>query len=371
MSTDAGAQLLSRIPFDGPPGAVDGPHGTLEEADFTLHPEEVSQGRRAAEQSIEALKERDQKRGAAEALEALALLVTDGVCDALEFPWQQLRSYHAALALRLLKEKGTPTRLEALRFRRDPTRKYRQVPERFSTQFVQRARHQLRRVMKECHALGLISEEEFSTIVGRPKAETSHRGSPRGEALNESEVRALMSVCARDDSPLGHRDALIFHLGYECGLTAQQMSAANLGDLHFDPKTGNLTLRVKAAKGRRGRTVPLLNGALIALEDWLEARDREDGPLFCDIGRAGRIELKRLSPADLSRRCRTRAEQAGVEPFSANDLGKSHKTRQPRKKSKVREIHPGATALYATPSDEQATGALKVHFAYPRREQNG
>jgi len=362
MSTDIVVRLQEDQPFDMPNDVVD------EAADFTLDANEVEQGRQAVERCLESLRDRDSRRATEEVLDTLALLITGGVCDAHEFPWQQLRSYHGAAALALLREPGTPSRLESFRFRREPARRYRQVPERFSPRFVQKARHALRRVIRECHSLGYLTEEEYGRAVDASKVrDKPARG---GRELGAGEFRALTSVCGADRSPLGSRDSLMLHLGYHGGLQAAEIAAANLKDLHFDSKKGQLTLRVRRAKNRRARSVPLLNGALIALEDWLELRDREDGPLLLEVNR-GRIEARRLTVAALGRRCRVRAEQAGVELFGVNDLGRTHKqVAAGRKNGKARATGTVKTgALYGPPAEETSRPALKVHFPYPRRSE--
>ena len=101
-----------------------------ERADFILDPREVEMGAEAVASYLASLKEGDGRRSAEDALHTLALLFTDGVCDAREFPWQQVKAYHGAAAINILREVGTPARLETLRFHRDPSRKYRRRPAR-------------------------------------------------------------------------------------------------------------------------------------------------------------------------------------------------------------------------------------------------
>ena len=75
-----------------------------ESADFILEPNEVAMGAKAVESYLETLKPGDGRRSAEDALHTLALLFTEGVCDAYEFPWHQVKAYHGAAALHLLKE---------------------------------------------------------------------------------------------------------------------------------------------------------------------------------------------------------------------------------------------------------------------------
>ena len=292
-----------------------------ESADFILDPDEVSRGAHAVQSYLESLKPGDGRRSAEDALQTLALLFTDGVCDAREFPWQQVKAYHGAAALNILKEEGTPAMLESLRFNRDPSRKYRQVPPAYAAKHVQKLRNSLRRVLSECHKLGFLSAEERDVAINIPKG--GGKISTAGRILGASEFRALTSACDVCRSRRGPRDSLILSLGYQGGLRVTEMVGLMLKDMKYDNRRGQVTVYVKGTKDSRGRTAPLRNGALIALEDWLEARGDEAGPLLCPVRKGGRVEVRRLTAAAVRQACSARAEEAGVAAFSPNDLRRS------------------------------------------------
>jgi integrase len=292
-----------------------------ESADFILHPDEVSRGSRAAHSYLESLKPGDGRRSGEDALQTLALLFTDGVCDVDEFPWQQVKAYHGAAALNILKEEGTPAMLESLRFNRDPSRKYRQVPPAYAAKHVQKLRNSLRRVLSECHKLGFLTEEERDAAINLPKADG--KASAAGRILGASEFRALTSVCNGGKSPSGPRDSLVLSLGYQAGLRVNEIVGLMLKDMKYDNRRGQVTVYVKGPKDSRGRTVPLRNGALIALEDWLEARGDKVGPLLCPVRKGGKVEVRRMTATAIRQCCNKRAEEAGVAPFSPNDLRRS------------------------------------------------
>lgn len=286
-----------------------------ESPDFILEPDQVEMGSRAVSSYLESLKPGDGRRTAEEALQTLALLFSDGACDAYEFPWQQVKAYHGAAAINILKEEGTPARLESLRFERDPARKYRQVPTEYPVKQVQKLRNSLRRVISECHKLGFLSDEEYEHAVLLPKADGKRP--PRGRVLSASEFRALTSACSLDNTAAGHRDSLILALGFQGALFVNEMIALTLKDMKYDKRRGQVTVYVKATKEARGRTVPLQNGALIALEDWLAARGDADGPLLCPIRKNGQtVEIRRMTATGIREACAKRSEEAGVEPFS-------------------------------------------------------
>ena len=67
--------------------------------DFILEPDQVQRGSQAVSSYLNSLKPGDGRRSAEDALQTLALLFSDGSCDAYEFPWQQVKSYHGAAAI--------------------------------------------------------------------------------------------------------------------------------------------------------------------------------------------------------------------------------------------------------------------------------
>jgi len=324
-------------------------------ADFCLSPEEIAKGGNAASTYIESLKAGEVRRHAEEALDTLAAVISGGVCDGFNFPWQQIRGYHSALALSIVKEEGAPANIEALRCRHDQNRKYQSVPTVFHTKQVQRMRTTLRRVIATCANLGYLNEDEMELALTPAKNGTKRTKVER--TLNEGEVRALIAACNLEDTVLSCRDGLMISLGFYHGLRTVDIVNLNLDDLNFDNKTNTMTIRVRQPQGKRARRLTLANHELIALEDWLEARGRKDGALFCPVHRASRIEFKRLSATALREACDTRAERSGVAPFSPNDLAKSGPegsgaAKKHREGADSKVAPEAAAVLYAKASDE-------------------
>jgi integrase/recombinase XerD len=347
-----------------------------ETADFSLAPDEVAKGERAVEACLDSLKAPDQRRASEDALDSLAAVISGGVCDARSFPWQQVRAYHAALALSILKEKGAPAHVEALRCRRDENRRFQHRPDRFTPKQMQRFRLVLRRILEQCLSLGYVREEEPKKgIVKLPKAAGQRKGS-RGRQLDVGEVRALLAACSLDASPSGCRDTLILTLAYQGGLKTADLVNFVLDDLHFDNHTSKVALRVRQAQSKRSRRIPLENEALIAIEDWLEVRGRDTGPLFCPVTREQRVELRRLTANDVREICEQRAVQAGVQPFAPNDLTRSGPVAEAGARSRRTSAGASSTrkrplthkaALYET---EDVPEEERIHFPYPIRLGN-
>ena len=296
-------------------------------ADFRLSPQELEKGQKAVEAFLSTVKAGDSQRSASEALDTLAAVISGGHCDHRSFPWQQLRAHHTALALSIIKERGAPARIEAMRCRADDTRKFQQVPESYPGKVVHRIRTSLIRVIEACSTLGFIDEEDSTLIIPQARgsrAEIAPRKVIRDRLLTEGEVRALLSACDMQASAAAPRDALMISLGFHGGLKTVDLINLTLDSLIFDDKKSTVNIRFKAPGAKRARKVPLQNEDLIALEDWLEVRGRGPGALFCPVKeRSRQADVKRLSAAAIRTVCDERAQQAGVLAFSPNDLARS------------------------------------------------
>jgi integrase len=79
-----------------------------------------------------------------------------------------------------------------------------------------------------------------------------------------------------------------------------------------------LTIRGKRNKERE---LPLSNGALDALTDWLTVRGADPGSLFPSIQKGGRVKTaQRMTPQAINLMLAKRGGQAGVADLSPHDL---------------------------------------------------
>jgi integrase/recombinase XerD len=242
------------------------------------------------------------------------------------------------------------------------------VPPSYAPKHVQKLRNSLRRVLGECYKLGSLTAEERDLAIQLPKAEGKRPA--RGRILSLSEFRALTSVCNLDERPPGPRDCLTLSLGFQGGLRVNEMVALGIKDMKYDPRRGQVTVHVKGTKEARGRTVPLQNGALIALEDWMAARGEQDGPLLCPVRKGGSVEVRRLTATAIRLCCNKRAEEAGVESFSPNDLRRSavaNRSHSRARKAGAITPEPTTEALYEPVEPEVPSGTNRVHFPYRTR----
>jgi len=232
------------------------------------------------------------RRTMGEALNIIASILTGSKFDAENLPWAALRYQHTA-AIRAA------------------------LIERYKPSMANKTIAALRGVLKECWRLGYMTAEDFHRTTGVPtiKAQTL----PRGRALSSGEIAAMMSVCGRDSSPAGIRDAALTAVLYGAGLRRSESVGLDLAD--YNVETGELAIR--GAKGRKDRLGYATNGSADALKDWLVSRGGDPGPLFCRINKGGKITVRRLTDQAVLHVLKKRAVQASVASFSPHDLRRS------------------------------------------------
>ena len=355
-------------------------------ADFLLHPAEIARGRRAAENYLSSFRSDEMRDTAEEALETLATVISGGKCDSLSFPWQQVRPFHGAAALTILKEKGAPARIEALRCRRDSTRSYRMVPDSYPPRQVQKIRSILSKVIEECCELGFVHDLEHETDHkadskadarhSKPAPQKNAKRSSAGRSLSTGELRALIATSSSHKNAEGRRDAVLFSFVYS-GLKIAEITALTLDSVRVTSKTGQCKIVTRPKSGGRGRRIELANEELIHLEDWLDLRGSNPGPLLCTVGRGAKVEGKRVTTAELKHICENRAQEARVQAFAPNDLSRSaealteHRKATRRKAAKHQHEIPSALeallfddAEAEAESEREATHGEMIRFPF-------
>jgi site-specific recombinase XerD len=199
----------------------------------------------------------------------------------------------------------------------------------------------LRQTLKQAWLLGQMTAEEYSRAVELEPV--TGETLPAGRELSTGEILALMQACQSDDTNAGTRDAAIIGLMYAAGLRRDEVVKLEVSS--YDE--GKLTLTGKRSKQR---TAYVTNGAKQALEDWLTIRGTQDGALFVEVDKAGKVLTERQSMVvKPSRKIRgvdvpnkkagqkihrggaitsqaiynmlaKRAEEAGIKAFSPHDM---------------------------------------------------
>ena len=227
------------------------------------------------------------------ALATLASLATGGVCTAETCPWHLLRFSHT----------------QALRSA---------LAARYAAKSANKMLAALRGTLKVAWRLGLTGSEDYHRAVdikNVPGAAASQ--ADVGRAATQGELAALLRACA-DGSKLGVRDAAIIAVAYAAGLRRAELAALQMAS--FDAEKQHLLV---TGKGNKRRVVPLENGALDALTDWLAVRGTAPGSIFLRIRRGDHITQNGISPQAVRLILETRCKQASVKPLRPHDLRRS------------------------------------------------
>jgi integrase len=230
------------------------------------------------------------RRTMTQALNAIADMVMPG-SDLTTFPWHMLRFQHT----------------KAIRSK---------LAEQYSASTANKMLAALRKTLKQSRRLHQISSDDYADAVDiDPVRGSGAKQAETGRHLGAGELAALLRACD-DGTKAGTRDAAIITVGYICGLRRSELVALTVADVDLDKQT----LTIRHGKGNKHRVVPLANGALYAVGDWLHIRGTWAGPLFIRIRRGDHLEHEGLTDQTILRVLDKRAEEAGVKKFSPHDL---------------------------------------------------
>lgn len=237
------------------------------------------------------------RRTMRQALDAMAAELTGGACDAVTCPWAALRFEHTS-ALRAL------------------------LAERYAPATANKMLSALRGVLRAAWQLGQMTADDYQ---GAAAVKSVRGGSedPSGRALTRGELAALLAACVADPAPAGLRDGAMIAVLYACGPRRAELAGCDLEDLQTDGN-GATWLIIRHGKGDKARRVPVTNGALVALQDWLAVRGENPGPLFVPVNKGGRVILgQRMTPQAVLGLLAKRGREAGIARFSPHDLRRS------------------------------------------------
>lgn len=178
----------------------------------------------------------------------------------------------------------------------------------------------LRGVLREAWRLGYTKAGQYMRAVDLPAI--AGQRLLRGRVLDAGELRRLFESCSEDAKrPRGARDAAALALLYGAGLRRSELAELPLDAFNALEKS----VRVKG-KGNRERLVPLPEGAVRAVETWLQHRGKMPGSLVCPVKSKGLVGEHALSSQAVLSLLRRRAMRAAVGAFSPHDLRRSYVT---------------------------------------------
>lgn len=114
---------------------------------------------------------------------------------------------------------------------------------------------------------------------------------PRGRHIDQEEIKSLIDACKADTSPKGARDAALIAAASATIARNEELRALEIADITYTDQGADLLIR--HGKGDKARVTHLHNGSLAALNDWIDVRGVEAGPIFCPILKNGKIRTGR------------------------------------------------------------------------------
>ncbi len=237
-------------------------------------------------------------------LQIVAEILSGGRCDLFSFPWAALRAQHT-MALRA------------------------ELASRYAHGTANKMLAYVKGVLRASWQLDLIDTDAYH----RAKDIKAVRGEslPRGRAVTQGELRALLDACYqawqsdKHRSPLHVRDAAIIAVLYGSGLRRAEAAALDVADYAADSGS----LRIRAGKGNKARVAYTSTGERALLDAWLRARAasapgvERAGALFCPVLRGGHIRTRHMDPRTILEALQRRAREAGVAHLTPHDLRRS------------------------------------------------
>ncbi|MGD2164367.1 MAG: site-specific integrase [Anaerolineae bacterium] len=172
----------------------------------------------------------------------------------------------------------------------------------------------IRSTLKAAYRLSQMDVEDYQRAVAVESVTTQPQ--PSGRLLQRAEIDALLEACQEDATPAGARDAAMVALWAAAGPRRAEIVNLNVSD--YDSERG--TVRIRARRGQRKRTIHIADGAQEALDDWITVRGEVEGPLFLPIHRSGKMRISRMTPQAAYNILKKRAEETGIPSVSPHDL---------------------------------------------------
>ncbi len=176
----------------------------------------------------------------------------------------------------------------------------------------------LKGIARRARNLDLITGEEYDRI--REVRGASGKRAPVGRSISPGELGALVRACLGDRKvTTGACDLAVLAVFAAGGIRLSELAGLQLADYSAEPHIESWTLKVRG-KGNKERVVPITEGAAAAIDDWLQLRGREAGPLFLQVSQTGVIGTRPLSPRGVYDVLGKRLRQAGVAHATPHDF---------------------------------------------------
>jgi site-specific recombinase XerD len=241
-----------------------------------------------------------------------------------------------------------------------------------------------RKIVKIVKAERGLKREDRLEIIERLRDVIEVRGvksdeeAQKGRHIAPGEIKALIDACLADQTPAGVRDGALIALGAATGARRAELAALDVES--YNPTGENeADIEISNGKGGKSRAVPVCNGTVDALDDWLLlVRGQDPGPLFCPIRKGGNVQVgDGLTTQALALILEKRAGQAGVENITWHDFRRTvagellSLTDMVTVQKILGHKSPRTTARYDRRPHEAMKSAVRgLHIPYTRRGES-
>jgi len=189
-----------------------------------------------------------------------------------------------------------------------------ELVKRYAPATTRRMLSALRRVLRECWKLRLMSADDYQVAIDLAKVKNQRL--PRGRALERTELAAMAQACREDPSPAGRRDLALLIMLYGSGVRRAEAAALTIAD--YNPMTG--AVQVRHGKGDKERVDHIPPSGRDGIEGWLDVRGGTPGSMFVPILRGGKLGHRHVTGQAIYLWICNRADAAHVQRPSPHDF---------------------------------------------------
>lgn len=171
----------------------------------------------------------------------------------------------------------------------------------------------LRRVLRVCWRMGLMTAEEYQRAADIENVTGSRELA--GRDIHRDELTAMLHICSRIEGPEGIRDAAIVAVLFSTGLRRAEMAAIMLE--RYNP--GERSIKI-VGKRNKERYVYITPTAVPPLDRWLNLLDVRRGPMFRPIHKTGTIRDVAMAPRSIGYVVDRVRRAAGLPPLATHDF---------------------------------------------------
>lgn len=171
----------------------------------------------------------------------------------------------------------------------------------------------LRRVLKECQYLGLMTADDYESAARIKNVHAKREKA--GRNLNPDELASMLRVCETVEGPAGVRDAALIGVLWCTG--ARREEVANIVLERYN--AGSRALLI-VGKGNKERTVYIHPRVLPHVDAWLSLLGTRRGPMFRPVDRWGHVRDGAMSKRAIGMVVARVRARAGLPPLSTHDF---------------------------------------------------